>query len=110
MKNFITKHKFNAIRVEYDGQKFSSKLEGDYFLYLTKLKSTGQVIQFLRQVPFHLPGGVRYVVDFMELWADGNLIFTDTKGMETADFKMKKKLVEDIYRPIKINVVRRGDF
>ncbi len=112
MGKFFAKprHKFNAVKVEYDGIRFDSKLEGDYYLHLMKLKAAGQVVQFLRQVPFHLPGGVRYVVDFMEMWANGALVFTDTKGIETPDFIMKKKLVEDLYRPITINIVKRGDF
>ena len=111
MKLTYTKmrHKFNAKKVEFDGIRFDSTLEGDYYLHLVKLKAAGHILQFLRQVPFHLPGNVRYVVDFMEMWANGALVFSDVKGIETPEFKIKRKLVEDLYRPITINIVKRGD-
>ncbi len=64
----------------------------------------GDVLMFLRQVPFHLPGGVRYVVDFQEFHADGTIHFIDVKGMQTAEFKMKKKMVENLY-PVEIEVL-----
>lgn len=59
---------------------------------------------FLRQVPFHLPGGVKYVVVFQEFHADGTVHFVDVKGMETAQFKTKKRMVEATY-PVDIEVV-----
>lgn len=105
-----TRHKYNTQRVEYDGINFDSKLEGDYYLYLKKLKQCGEVVQFLRQVPFHLPGNTRCVVDFQVFWADGNVEFIDVKGRELDSFIKNKKQVEDLYNPIKIKVVKRGDF
>jgi len=99
------RHKFGAKRTERDGIKFDSKLEARYYSKLKIAQESGDLVFFLRQVPFHLPGGVRYVVDFQEFWADGEVKFTDVKGMETAEFKTKKKLVESLY-PITINVVK----
>jgi len=99
------KHKFGAVRTECDGIKFDSKIEARYYKKLKIAKESGELLFFLRQVPFHLPGGVRYVVDFVEFWADGEVKFTDVKGMETKDFIMKKKMVESLY-PITINVVK----
>jgi hypothetical protein len=61
------------------------------------------------QVPFHLPGGVKYVCDFMVLYKDGLIDFVDVKGFETAEFKMKKKLVESLYG-VEITVIKKGDF
>jgi len=106
----MIRHKYGAIRTEYDGISFPSKLEGNYYLYLKQLKAAGEVIQFLRQVPFHLPGNTRYVVDFMIFWKDGNIDFTDVKGKETPEFIKNKKQVEDLYFPITIKVVKRGEF
>ena len=100
------RHKFNAQRVKRDGIKFPSKLEAHYYDYLLLMQKAGELLFFLRQVPFHLPGGIRYVVDFQEFWKDGTVRFTDTKGMETSEFKSKKRQVESIY-PIEINVVRK---
>lgn len=104
------RHKYKAVRTELDGIKFDSKLEGKYYLYLKQLKMAGEVVQFLRQVPFHLPGGTRYVVDFQVFWKDGRVEFIDVKGMETAAFKKSKKQVEELYQPITVKVLKKGDF
>lgn len=99
------RHKFGAKPQTLDGIRFDSKAEAAYYQRLKIAQGSGELLFFLRQVPFHLPGGVRYVVDFQEFWADGEVKFTDVKGMETKEFKTKKKLVESIY-PITINVVK----
>jgi len=98
------KHKFNAKKVEYDGIKFDSKKEGNYYLELKLRQKAGEVLFFLRQVPFHLPGQVTYRVDFLEFHTDGTVHAVDVKGMKTKDFIMKKKMVEDLY-PIEIEIV-----
>ena len=98
------KHKYNAVRTELDGIKFDSKKEGNYYLSLKLRKQAGDIVQFLRQVPFHLPGGVVYRVDFQEFWADGSVHFIDVKGMQTSEFKAKKKMVEQLYAPIEIEL------
>lgn len=99
------RHKYSAVATEVDGIKFSSKKEARYYAGLKLRRAAGEVVQFLRQVPFHLPGGVRYVCDFLEFHADGSVHFVDTKGMETAEFKAKRKMVEALYAPIVIEVV-----
>lgn len=100
------RHKFGAIRQEHDGFKFSSKAEGRYYLWLKAEKAAGTVLHWLMQVPFHLPGGVRYVVDFMIFMADGSVRFVDVKGMETESFKAKKRIVEAMWPGITIEVVK----
>jgi len=100
----IVRHKFHAVATECDGIKFSSKKEARYYGSLKLKVAAGQVVFFLRQVPFHLPGGVRLVVDFVEFRADGAVHFVDTKGVETESFKAKRRLVEAIY-PIQIETV-----
>lgn len=97
----VYKHKFNAIKTECDGIKFASKKEAAYYKKLLLRKSAGDVVFFLRQVPIHLPGGVRYVVDFLEFHADETVHFCDVKGMKTEQYKTKKRMVEALY-PIQI--------
>lgn len=99
------RHKFNAKPSFVGDIRFSSKKERDYYHKLTLAEKSGDLVMFLRQVPIHLPGNVRYVVDFLEFWKDGEVKFTDVKGYETPEFILKKKLVEAHY-PIKINIVK----
>lgn len=98
------KHKFRAVSTEYDGIKFASKKEARRYLELNLLKQDGDIIFFLRQTPFHLPGGVKYVCDFLIFWADETVTIEDVKGYATKEYKAKKKIVEATY-PIKITEV-----
>lgn len=98
------RHKFNAKRTVTDRIKFSSRKESQFYENLKIRKAGGEILFFLRQVPFHLSGGVRYVVDFVAFTADGSVHFYDVKGMKTAMYVMKKKMVEAEY-PIEIEEV-----
>ncbi len=100
------RHKYSAVPTETHGIRFDSKREARYYKELLLRQASGEVVVFLRQTPFHLPGGVRYVCDFQEFHADGTVHFVDCKGFETASFKAKKRMVESLYAPIKIEVVR----
>lgn len=102
-------HKFKAKSVKEDGHHFPSTLEWKYFKHLELLQKSGEVLFFLRQVPIHLPGGVKYVVDYLVFTASGEVRFVDVKGMETSEFLLKKKIVEDLY-PFNIDIVKKGDF
>ena len=95
------RHKFKAKPQEYDGIKFPSKAEAKRYLELKVLQEKGEVLFFLRQVPFHLAGGVKYVCDFMIFWADGSVTVEDVKGMKTPLYVAKKKMVESTY-PVEI--------
>jgi len=95
------RHKYNAIRTEVNGIKFPSKRESRYYQDLLLAQKSGELLFFLRQIPFDLIGGVRYVCDFMEFWRNGEIRFTDCKGFSTDIYKLKKKQVETLY-PIKI--------
>lgn len=98
------RHKFNAKRTEVDGIKFSSKREAKRYRELIEAWKAGAVVFFLRQTPFHLDGGVKYVCDFLVFWADGTCTCEDVKGMRTPLYIAKKKMVEAKY-PIKITEV-----
>lgn len=95
------RHKFNNVPTEVDGVKFQSKKEARYYQDLLLAKRSGDLLFFLRQAPLHLPGGVRYVVDFIEFWKSNEVRFVDVKGVKTPMYKVKKRLVEATY-PITI--------
>jgi len=98
------RHKFHAIRCEMHGKKFSSKAERNFYVKLLEKTTSGDVLFFLRQVPFELPGGVKHFIDFEVFFADGTVEFVEVKGLDTPMGKAKRKMVEDLY-PIKITVV-----
>lgn len=100
----MIRHKFNAVRTEVDSVSFHSKKEAKRYSELLLAKQSGDCLFFLRQVPFHLPGGVRYVVDFAIFWKDGTVTFEDVKGFKTPDYIAKKKMVEATY-PIEVSEV-----
>lgn len=100
------KHKFGAIRTERDGQKFDSKLEARYYDSLKLQQLSGGIVFFLRQVPFWLPGNVKYLADFQIFHSDGTVSFVDVKGKDTPMSILKRKQVEALY-PVVIEVVTK---
>lgn len=104
-----TRFKFKNRSVIDKGIRYASKLEHRFKEHLEKLKLSGEVIFYLTQVPLRLPGGTKYVVDFIVFYTDYVIRFIDTKGMETDTFKIKKREIEAIY-PFEIEIVKKGDF
>ena len=105
-KRKAIRHKFGAVSCERDQKKFPSRLERRYYDQLKVRQSSGEVIFFLMQTPFQLPGNVKYVVDFTVFLADGSVEFVDTKGRDTVLSIAKRKMVEDLY-PIEIKIVTK---
>lgn len=105
------RHTFHKYRVAptgertVDGITFDSKKEAQRYGTLKLLRDQGEVVQFLRQVPFYLPGGVVYRCDFLVFWSDGSATFEDVKGMRTESYRAKKRMVEDLYAPVTITEV-----
>ena len=91
------RHKFRAKPVNIDGWHFPSTKEGKYYEELKLKQEAGIVLFFLRQVPVHLPGGVKYLIDFLEFHTDGTVHVVDVKGRRTKQYITKKKLVEALY-------------
>jgi hypothetical protein len=91
------KHKYNAQRAERDGFKFDSKKEASYYDKLVLAQQSGELLFFIRQVPFHLEGNVVVRVDYMEFWADGTVRVVDVKGYKTRSYERNKKQVEARY-------------
>lgn len=95
------RHKFGAVQTVRDGMKFPSKREARCYDEQVLKVRAGVAVFFLRQVPFHLPGNVKFVLDFMVFNADGTVDCIDAKGAKTKQYIDKKKMVEALY-PVKI--------
>lgn len=102
IQNFL-KHKYNAKPQKIDNMHFDSKKEANYFGQLKLLEKAGEILFFLRQTAFDLPGNIKYRCDFVEFWKNGDIKFVDIKGYDTPMSRLKRKQVEDLY-PIKIDV------
>jgi hypothetical protein len=96
-------NKYNAKPTTVDGIRFDSKREAAYYCQLKLRVHFKEVAYFLRQVPIHLPGGTRLVVDFLEVHTDGSLLYVDVKGRETDAFKIKRREIQAVY-PIVIEL------
>ena len=88
-----------------DGILFASQREAKRYDELKLLQAGGDVDYFLRQVPFHLPGGVKYVCDFMVVRHGCKytqtpcqvITYEDVKGAITKMYALKVKQVKAIY-------------
>ena len=100
----IKRNKYASKKTKVDGITFHSKREASYYSDLNILKKRGEIVMFLMQVPFHLPGGIKYIADFIVFHSSGLVEVVDVKGMKTAEYKLKKKLVEQFY-PVTITEV-----
>jgi len=99
-------NKFHNHPTTVKGIRFDSKKEARYFEQLEIRQAAGEVAYFLRQVPIHLPGGTKYVVDFLVFFKDPDRApeYVDVKGRETPLFRVKKREIEHHY-PIRIVLV-----
>lgn len=94
--------KYNARKTVVDGIEFDSAKEAKRYAKLRALEDAGKVQGLRLQVPFELvPSfecdgvkyrGMKYVADFV-YYRDGKVVVEDCKGVKTAEYKLKKKLM-----------------
>ena len=77
------RQKYGNQRVEIDGKKFDSKHEAEVYGELMLRRRAGELRVVLRQVSFDLPGGIRYVADFVTVDRDGRFEVLDAKSEAT---------------------------
>lgn len=101
----MPKKKYRNQPTVVDGIRFDSKREARYYEQLKLRRAAGEVSYWLRQVPFHMQGGTRYVVDFAVFFVDSARApaYVDVKGRETPMFRVKRREVQHLY-PIKIEL------
>ena len=112
----MEKNKFRAVKCTIDGHKFDSMLESKYYLHLLREQQAGRVKSFDMQVKFILQDKfkkngksireIAYVADFDITYADGKRLVIDTKGRETADFKIKHKMFDYRYPELELICVQ----
>ena len=77
------KQKYRNRKTETDGITFDSRHEAECWQRLKAETEAGQHIHLLRQVAFRLPGGVKYIADFVTLERDGKYQVFDAKSAAT---------------------------
>ncbi len=92
-----------------DGIRFDSMLEARYYRLCKLRQAAGDLVGFLRQVPIHLPGKTKLVIDFLEFRADGSAVFVDTKGVQTETFRLKVRQVQELYPWIQLEIVTKAE-
>lgn len=100
--------KYGAKKVIIDDIQFDSKAEGEYYKILrqqllnNEIKDFSLQPEFELQPPFEMDGkkirAIKYIADFKVIQHDGTEQIIDIKGMETTDFKLKKKMFEYKFR------------
>ena len=106
MNAFIRPPKYHNTPTEIDGIRFDSKAEARRYAELKALQASGKILWFTRQPSFLLPGGIRYMPDFLVCGTDGLIWAEDVKGVETEAFKLKKKLWEEAFPGLELKVIK----
>ena len=106
------KNKYHAIPTRVDGIRFHSKAEAAYYRQLVALREHKSIRCFLRQVPFDLPGGIKYRADFLVFGLDGVATIHEVKGIMTDSARLKLRQVEFFYvepnGPFRLIVIKKG--
>ena len=132
----MTPNKYHAKKTTIDGILFDSHAEALRYMELKLLMQTGIVKDIECQPVFVLQPGfwkccrevsinlaskhicpycgkrmpkttsITYIADFRITYADGHQEIEDVKGMETALFKLKRKLFEYKYPELTLKIMR----
>lgn len=95
------RHKYGATRTELYGESFPSRLEASVFQQLMLRAKMGELENIQRQACVRLmskckecgSGPVDWKVDFSAVViATGETIYIEAKGVETSDYKKRKRL------------------
>jgi len=100
------RNKYGAKKTTVDGITFDSKWEAQRWGELQAMERGGLVRDLERQVKYDIVVNgekiCRYIADFKYKMVDDDgstkEVVEDAKGFETADFKIKKKLMKAVYQ------------
>lgn len=90
--------KYGSEKAEAGGRVFDSRHEAECFGRLELEKKAGEHRAVLCQVAFELPGGIKYIADFVTLEPDGTYRVWDAKSAATARdkvYRLKKRLMRE---------------
>ena len=103
------RNKYNASKATYQGIKYDSTFEATVAAELELMKKANAIKDWERQFKVemwaHRPDGkpafkVTHKVDFRVTHNDGSYELIEAKGIETADYQMRRKFLEFIWLPM----------
>lgn len=102
-------NKFGAKRTEFKGTIYDSKFEASVASELDTRKLAGDIkdfdTQFKVEMWLHRPDGakafcIKHKVDFRIHHNDGSYELLEAKGVETQDYKMRRRALESVFLPM----------
>lgn len=100
--------KYCAIRTLYDGYNYPSKLEANVAYMLDLRKRAGEIKDWERQfkvemIAYNCHGEpaltMCHKIDFRCHNFDGSFTLIEAKGLETADYQMRRRWLEKLWLP-----------
>ena len=114
-------NKYGAKKTEFNGYKYDSKFEASVAQELELRKEAGDILDYDRQYKVEMwaydQNGkqamkVSHKVDFRIHHKDGSFELYEAKGVETRDYKMRRKWLETFWLPFNLDhtytVVKQG--
>ncbi len=95
------RRKYGNVPTEYDGAMYDSGKEARRARELDLMVKAGEIVGWMRQVPFTLPGGIRYIADFVVLEHGNRFRVEDVKSEITLKSRVyinKKKQMRECLR------------
>ena len=104
--------KYGNTHVEYGGRVFDSKAEAAYARQLDLMRAAGLIRSWEPQPWLTLIGGkretlIRYRPDFYVVPAEGPPYYVDVKGVLTAEFRLKLRLLRAVLPSVRLVLVRK---
>lgn len=90
------KAKFKNKKTVVDGWLYPSKLQAQCKQDLDLMQAAGEVLWYIEEVPFRLPGHAVHRVDFLVVTPRGVRLI-EAKGRDHPMGKLKRRQVEEIY-------------
>lgn len=103
-------NKYRAVKTEYNGYKYDSKFEAGVAQTLDIRLQAGEIKDWERQfkiecIPYDCDGNqvlkckISHKVDFRVHELDGSFTLLEAKGVETSDYRMRRKWLENFFLP-----------
>lgn len=108
--NNYSNRKYGNVSQTYGNHTYHSRREANYAAELDMRVKAKDLKSWRRQVPIELRVNDKkictYTIDFVEVDNKGNETYTEVKGFETPEWRLKWKLFEALHPELKKQVVK----